>query len=247
MNQVFINELYSRRDQINEFIHQNQPGMIRDAATGKETIVRPATSGKEYTPELQLQIAKAEQASDAIVKQIEVAESALELQKHRNAVLTLRKNPTLFNNAQTRNGIDFDGIGTTINELQARRDYLTNLGNEIEIQEEKYAEPIKAQKHFEVVAHANDETINYLNGLDPNIVKQIYAKKQEFVQAVKASYKIEQALAVRPKGLISRIKFALTKGKRAKESKEAFARIDELRSEIEEIAKQLPMAHTMRC
>lgn len=245
MNQQYIYELNNKLQQINEFIYQNKPEVIKDLATGKETIMRPAASGKEYTPKLQMQIAEAEQARDAFSKQIAVAKSALQLQNHRKADAILKSNPTLFKEAQTYDEIDFDGIDTTISGLETRERYLNSLRSQIEIQEEKYAELVKAQKKFSNIAHSNDSTISYLNGLNTNIVSQIYAKKQEFVQAVKDSHQMSQALTVRPKGLFAKIKFAFTKGKMEKESKAAYDRVNAIRSEIEEMAKQLPLASNM--
>lgn len=247
MNQNYINELKNRIDQLNEFIMQNKPMYMRDMATGKVTMTRPPESGKEYTPELQAQVEKVEQERDSLSNQLDVARSALQLQDHRRAEEVLRSNPTLFNNAKTFEEINFDEINAKISNFESRDDYLSKFKTQIEIQEQKYAEPVKAQKEFSEIAHSNDSTINYLNGLDPNIVNQIYAKKQEFVQAVKASHQMSQALAVKPKGLFAKIKFAFTRGKMEKDSRGAADRVNAIRSEIEEIAKQLPQADSMRC
>ena len=247
MNQNYINELKKRIDQLNNFIFQNKPMYMRDMATGEVTMTRPPANGKEYTPELQAQVEKLEQERDGLSNQLDVARTALQLQNHRRVDAVLRSNPTLFNNAKTIEEINFDEINDKISNFQSREDYLSKLKTQIEIQEQKYAEPVKAQKKFSEIAHSNDSTMNYLNGLDPNIVNQIYAKKQEFVQAVKASHQMSQALAVKPKGLFAKIKFAFTKGKMEKDSRGAQDRVNAIRLEIEEMARQLPLADSMRC
>lgn len=246
MNQNYINALKKRIDQLNNFIFQNKPSYTRDMETGKVTISPPA-SGKEYTPELQAQVEKLEQERDGLSNQLDIARAALTLQNHRRADAVLRSNPTLFNNAKTIEDINFDEINDKISNFQSRDDDLHKFNTQTDILEERCAESFKAQKRFEVIAHSNDSTMNYLDGLDPNIVNQIYAKKQEFVQAVKESHQKFQALAVKPKGLFAKIKFAFTKGKMEKDSTRAADRVNAIRSEIEEMARQLPLADRMRC
>ena len=58
---------------------------------------------------------------------------------------------------------------------------------------------------------------------------------------------MSQALAVKPKGLFAKIKFAFTKGKMEKDSRGAQDRVNAIRLEIEEMARQLPLADSMRC
>ena len=247
MEQWYIKGLKSKAQALSDFLMQNEPAYEKDRMTGKVRMVRPPANGKEYTPELQAQVEKAKKDLQDIYDQVNVAETALQLKAHRSAEEVVKNNPILFHNAETMEEIDADKIDADIKTLYARDNELHDFKVQISIQEKRCAGAVKAKKELSQVLHSNDEMMQYLNGLDPNIVRQIYAKKQAFVQAVKESHQMNQALEVKPKGLLPRIKFALTRGKREKESKAATQRVYDMRSEIIELARQLPTPDSMRC
>lgn len=213
----YIHELYNEKNRISDFIYKN-------------------------SPELKNEVQDAENKKEKIEKQISIAEAAMALQNHKIAQSILQENGILFNNAQDYDEIDFDKIESDIAEITRKEKSIIEFKEEIESQEEKFTGLLKEQEEFYSVAGKINNIINYFNSLNPEIVSQIYEKKQEFIKAVKTNYQMNTALEVAPKGVFEKIKYTLTKNKREKEAKLAADRVNSIRSEIENMAKQLPQA-----
>lgn len=220
MNLKYLEDLEKQLNERTEFVNHYKQGILQG-------------------PNIEDSVAKATKEIELLSKKIEVSKKAIALVNHRKAKEIVSQNPGIFRYVDEKGDVDFNGIEDKIEPLREEANSIGIEKQRAAKEDNELADVNAAKNNYESILRKNDEAMNYLNGLDPQKVAEFYNKKKEYIQAIKEQQALSKALDIKPKGIIAKIKFALTYNKRDKECKNASEKVTRLLSEMSDISKEI--------
>lgn len=220
MNLEYLRDLEKQLKERTEFVNYYKQGIMQG-------------------PNIEDSVAKATKEIELLSEKIEVSKKAIALVNHRKAKEIVSQNPGIFRNVDEKGDIDFNGIEDKIEPLREEANSIGIEKKRAAKEDNELADVNAAKSNYESIVHNNERAMEYLNELDPQKVAEFYEKKNEYIQAVKDQQALSKALDIKPKGIIAKIKFALTYNKRDKECKNASEKVTRLLSEMTDISKEI--------